>query len=186
MSGKKDFICFDETSGPEIIALLDLAMRQKTDPNTYRHSKMLAGKIIGLYFEKASMRTRLSFETAVYQLGGECIYMGMECGKLGERECIKDFARAASRYLDGFVLRTFNHSAIVEMAAHATKPVINGLSDMHHPCQALGDLMTIREKLGRLDGVKIAYVGDCNNVSRSLAQSASQRGAQLAIACPTG
>ena len=184
MNPKRDFITIDSMSAVEILALLDLAARQKADPNLYRHSKMFNGKTVGLYFEKASMRTRLSFEAAIHQLGGQSLYMGMDSGRLGERESIKDFAKAASRYLDGFVLRTFKHESIVEMARHCSKPVINGLSDTHHPCQALGDLLTIREKIGTLAGVKIAYVGDCNNVCRSLAQAAPKIGALLSIASP--
>ena len=183
---KRDFISFETMSGAEIIALLNLATRQKTDPNTYTYAGILKGKLIGLYFEKASMRTRLSFEAAINQLGGRSLYLGIDCGRLGERECIKDFAKVASSYLDAFILRTFKHESIVEMAAHASRPVINALSDTQHPCQALGDLLTIREKVGRLDGVKVAYVGDSNNVCRSLAQSVPKVGAKLSVSSPDG
>jgi ornithine carbamoyltransferase len=183
---KRDFISFENVGGAEILSLLDLATRQKVDPSSYRFARILQGKVIGIMFEKASLRTRLSFETAVYQLGGQCIYMGPECGRIGERESIKDLAKVSARYLDAFVLRTYKHETIVEMAKHAPKPVINGLSDGHHPCQALGDLLTIREKVGRLEGVKVAFIGDCNNVCRSLAQSLPKVGAQLSVACPHG
>src|SRR6187549_2896489 len=145
-------------STAEITALLDLAGRHKADPNTYRFTKQLSGKVVGIFFEKSSLRTRLSFETAVYQLGGQCIYFGPECGRVGERESIKDLAKVSSRYLDAFVLRTYKHETITEMAKYADKPVINGLSDTHHPCQALGDVLTIREKLGRLEGAKVAFI----------------------------
>lgn len=183
---KRDFLSFDNMSGAEIVALLDLAARQKADPSVYRDSLPLRGRTAGILFEKASLRTRLSFETAVYQLGGHCIYMGPESGRIGEREAIKDLAKVTSRYLDVLVLRTYKHETIVEVARHATKPVINGLSDTHHPCQALGDLLTIRERLGRLQGAKVAFVGDCNNVCRSLAQSLPKVGAALTIASPRG
>jgi len=183
---KRDFLSFDNLNGPDILVLLDLASRQKADPNTYRFSKILSGRVVGVFFEKSSLRTRLSFETAIYQLGGQCIYMGPECGRIGERESIKDLAKVSERYLDAFVLRTYKHETIVELAKYSNKPVINGLSDTHHPCQALGDLLTIREKLGRLEGVKVAFIGDCNNVCRSLAQSLQKVGGRLSVACPQG
>ncbi len=182
----RDFISFDNVSSAEIVALLDLAARQKADPSVYRSAQCLAGKVVGVFFEKASLRTRLSFETAVSQLGGHSIYMGPETGRIGERESIKDLAKVSARYLDVFVLRTYKHETVVEMARHANRPVINGLSDLHHPCQALGDILTIREKLGRLEGVHVAFVGDCNNVCRSLAQSLPKVGARLSVACPHG
>jgi ornithine carbamoyltransferase len=183
---KKDLVSLESVSGPELTALLDLAAKQKADPNTYRNSRPYAGRVVGLFFEKASLRTRLSFETATFQLGGNCIYVGPEAGRIGERESIKDLAKVASRYLDVFVLRTYKHETIVEVARHSNKPVINGLSDLHHPCQALGDLLTIREKCGRIEGVKVAYVGDCNNVCRSLAHALPKLGARLSIASPHG
>ena len=181
---KRDFVSFESLSSADIAVLMDLATRQKTDPNTYRFANILGGKVIGMYFEKASMRTRLSFEAAINQLGGKTLYMGLECGRLGERESIKDFANVASRFLDAFVLRTFSHETIVELAKFSIKPVINALSDTQHPCQALGDLFTIREKLGGIEGVKVAYIGDCNNVARSLSESLPKAGAKLRIACP--
>ena len=183
---KKDLIGLDAMSAPDMLAVLDLASRHKSDPNTYQHSKVLTGKVVGLFFEKASLRTRLSFEVATYQLGGHCIYVGPEAGRIGERESIKDVAKVASRYMDVFVLRTFKNETVVEMAKHSDKPVINGLSDMHHPCQALGDLLTMREKLGRLENIKVAFVGDCNNVCRSLAHALHKVGGKLAIASPQG
>ena len=186
MSKNKDMIALDSMNAADLVALLDLAARQKADPNTYRHSKVLSGRVVGLFFEKASLRTRLSFEVATTQLGGTSIYVGPEAGRIGDRESIKDLAKVASRYLDFFVLRTFKHETITEMAKHSNKPVVNGLSDMHHPCQVLGDLLTIREKLGRLEGLKVAFVGDCNNVCRSLSHALPKVGARLAIASPQG
>jgi len=183
---KRDFTSFDSMSGAEILAILDLAAQQKAEPHSYQTAKVMQGRIAGIFFEKASLRTRLSFETAVCQLGGNCTYMGPESGRIGEREAIKDFAKVASRYLDVFILRTYKHETVTEVARHASKPVINGLSDAHHPCQALGDLLTIREKLGALKNVKVAFVGDCNNVCRSLAQALPKVGAALTIASPRG
>jgi ornithine carbamoyltransferase len=182
----RDLLSLDNVSAPEILAILDLAIKQKADPESYLRNPVLRGKAVGLFFEKASLRTRLSFEVAVAQLGGITIYMGPETGRIGEREAIVDLAKVSSRYLDAFVLRTFKDETITEMARHATKPVINGLSDKQHPCQALGDMLTIQEKLGRLDKIKVAFVGDCNNVCRSLAQALPKMGAQLSVASPHG
>jgi len=183
---KKDLISLDTMSASEILAIVDLAARQKADPNIYRFARMFSGRIVGLFFEKSSLRTRLSFEAASYQLGGQCIYMGPECGRIGERESIKDLAKVSSRYMDILVLRTYKHETIVEMARHASKPVINGLSDTQHPCQALGDVLTIREKMGRIEGVKVAFIGDCNNVCRSLAHAIPKLGGKLTVASPPG
>lgn len=182
----RDLVSLDNVTAAEIVAILDLASKQKADPSTYLANPILRGKSVGLFFEKASLRTRISFETAIFQLGGHCVYMGPETGRIGEREAIVDLAKVSSRYLDAFVLRTFKDETVVEMARHATKPVINGLSDKQHPCQALGDLLTMREKLGRLDGIKVAFVGDCNNVCRSLAHALPKVGAHLFVASPHG
>jgi len=182
----RDFITLETLDAAEITALLDLATRQKSDASTYRNNPPLNGKVVGLFFEKASLRTRLSFETAVYQLGGHCIFFGPECGRIGERESIKDLAKVSARYVDAFVLRTYKQETITEMARWSSKPVINGLSDSHHPCQALGDVLTIREHLGTLDGVKVAYVGDSNNVARSLANALPKLGAKFVVASPHG
>jgi ornithine carbamoyltransferase len=179
-------LTLDNVPASDITAILDLAASQKSDPKTYREHPILAGKVVGLFFEKASLRTRISFETAVCQLGGNCVYMGPECGRIGEREAIVDLAKVSSRYLDAFVLRTFKDETIVELAKHATKPVINGLSDKQHPCQALGDMLTIRERFGRLDKLKVAFVGDSNNVARSLAHALPKMGAQMVVASPHG
>lgn len=183
---KRDLLTLDNLSAQELTAILDLAEKQKTDPSTYCGAQVLKNKVVGLFFEKASLRTRLSFETAVCQLGGNCLYMGPESGKIGEREAIVDLAKVASRYIDAFVLRTFKDETIVELARHATKPVINGLSDKQHPCQALGDVLTIREKFQKLDGLKLAFIGDCNNVCRSLAHALPTLGMTMSVACPHG
>jgi len=144
----------------------------------------LAGRTVGLFFEKQSLRTRLSFEVAIGRLGGSAVFVGPEAGKIGERESAADFARVAGRYLDALVLRVHRHEILEEAAAAADVPVINALSERFHPCQALSDLFTIREKLGRTAGVKVAFIGDGNNVARSLAHACGRCGATLTIASP--
>lgn len=146
----------------------------------------LIGKSIGLLFDKASTRTRISFQAGIYQLGAQAIYINANEMQLGRGETIEDTARVLSRYLHGIVIRTFAHSTIKTFAAHSTIPVINGLTDLHHPCQALADLMTIQEAKGDLSKVRLAYVGDGNNVANSLVESASLTGIDLALACPKG
>ncbi len=144
----------------------------------------LAGKIVALVFQKPSVRTRVSFEVAARQLGGSAIYLRPDDIQLGKREPIKDVARTLSRYVDGIVVRTFSHGDAEEFARYATVPVINGLSDLHHPCQALADLFTLQERAGRLKGLTIGYVGDGNNVLHSLAQGAGLLGVNLQAATP--
>ncbi|MBI3831310.1 MAG: ornithine carbamoyltransferase [Planctomycetes bacterium] len=180
----RDFISLEPFSLEELMEILELAAGQKADPGTYKYIRALTGKVVGLLFEKPSMRTRLSFEVAVSQLGGQTIFMGPDSGVLSGREAIKDVAKVCARYLDAMVLRTKRHETILEMARYAEKPVINGLSEDSHPCQALGDLLTIREKVGRLTGVKVAYIGDANNVCKSLAHGLSKCGSRLAVASP--
>ncbi len=182
----RHFISLENWSEDELIELLDLAERQKQDPSTYRGAAPLAGKVIGLFFEKPSLRTKLGFEVAVFQLGGQVIYIGPGSLKLGKRESVKDFAKVSARFLDAMVLRTLRHETILEVVEHVDVPVINGLSDKAHPCQAIADLLTMREKKGRLEGIKVAYVGDANNVCRSLACAVTKCGGQIVIAAPEG
>ena len=146
----------------------------------------LKGKCLGLIFQKPSLRTKVSFAVAMAQLGGTAIYMAPDEIKLGERESIRDVARTLSRYLDGIVARTFKHGDVVELAEYSTVPVINGLSDFSHPCQALSDLYTVREKKGDLKGLKLAFVGDGNNVCNSLMMAAARMGTDVAVATPKG
>ena len=146
----------------------------------------LIGKSVGLIFEKASTRTRVSFETGIYQLGGQSVYLSSREIQLGRGETIEDTARVLSRYLAAIVIRTFEHSRIEQFAGSATVPVINALTDKHHPCQALGDLLTVQEKKGRLEGVRIAFIGDGNNVANSLIEAAARTGMHIAVACPEG
>jgi ornithine carbamoyltransferase len=142
--------------------------------------------VLGLIFEKPSLRTRVSFETAMAQLGGSSVFLGGKESGLGSRETVPDFARVMSQYVDGVVLRTFRHSTVEEFAAHSTCPVINGLSDYAHPCQALGDLLTIQEVFGSVAGRTVVFVGDGNNVARSLAIGCGKLGARFVLAAPEG
>ncbi|MEW6324042.1 MAG: ornithine carbamoyltransferase [Nitrospirota bacterium] len=146
----------------------------------------LRGKTLGLIFQKASTRTRISFEVAMTQLGGHSLFLSADELQLGRGEPIADTARVLSGYLDGLVIRTFDQATLEEWAAHAAIPVINGLTDLHHPCQALSDLLTITEALGRLRGVKLAYIGDGNNVAHSLVEAAARTGLSITLACPKG
>ncbi len=181
---KRDFLTLLDLSSEEISALLKRALDMKSGIDANKCP--LIGKSIGLLFEKASTRTRVSFEVGIYQLGAHPIYLNPNEIQLGRGETIPDTARVLSRYLDAIVIRTFGHDLLAEFASHSSVPVINGLSDLHHPCQALGDLMTILEKKGRLKDIRIAYVGDGNNVANSLIEAASVTGMNLTIACPEG
>src|SRR5438105_3134299 len=147
---------------------------------------VLAGRVLGLIFEKPSLRTRASFEAAMAQLGGSSIFLSAADGALGQRESVPDFARTLSHYADAVVLRTFRHRTVEEFAAHAGIPVINGLSDLDHPCQALADLLTIQEVLGGIQGKTVVFVGDGNNVARSLAIGCGKLGARFVLAAPEG
>jgi ornithine carbamoyltransferase len=181
---KRDFLTLGDWSPEELDFLLKRALEFKS--GKHANKCPLLGKSIGLLFEKASTRTRISLEAGIYQLGAQAIYMSPEESQLARGETIHDTAKVLSRYLDAVVFRTFSHKSLTEFAALSSIPVINGLSDLHHPCQALGDLMTILEKKGRLKGVRIAYIGDGNNVANSLIEAASKMGMHLVLACPKG
>ncbi len=146
----------------------------------------LIGKSIGLFFEKASTRTRISFQTGIYQLGAQAIYVNTSELQLGRGETLEDTARVLSRYLHGIVIRTFAHEKIEKFAMNASIPVINGLTDLHHPCQVLADLMTIKEKKDLIKDIRISYLGDGNNIANSLIEAASLMGIDLNLACPKG
>jgi ornithine carbamoyltransferase len=151
-----------------------------------QHARPLVGKTLGLMFQKPSVRTRVSFEVGMAQLGGQSLYIGPVDLQGGARETAHDLAKVLSRYLDGIVARTFAHKDVEDMARASSVPIINGLSDGSHPCQALADLFTVQEKLGRLSGVKVAYVGDGNNVCHSLMEASALAGVQLTVAAPAG
>jgi ornithine carbamoyltransferase len=184
MEIKRDFLTLRDVSSKEISRILKRAGEFKAGKDANRCP--LIGKSIGLLFEKASTRTRVSFEVGIYQLGGQALYMNPREIQIGRGETIHDTAKVLSRYLDAVVLRMYGHDTIMEFAMHATIPVINGLSDLHHPCQALADLMTILEKKGRFRGIRLAYIGDGNNVTNSLIEAASLTGINLTVACPRG
>jgi len=184
MDIKRDFLTLRDVSSKEINRILKRAIELKAGKDANRCP--LIGKSIGLLFEKASTRTRVSFEVGIYQLGGQALYMNPREIQIGRGETIRDTAKVLSRYLDAVVVRTYGHDTLVEFARHAAIPVINGLSDLHHPCQALADLMTILETKGRFRGIRLAYIGDGNNVTNSLIEAASLTGMNLAVACPRG
>jgi ornithine carbamoyltransferase len=178
----RHFLTLFDWSAEELEQLLTEAERLKAGPR----QPLLAGRILGLVFEKPSLRTRASFEAAMAQVGGGSIFLSPADGALGQRESVPDFARTLSHYVDAVVLRTFRHQTVEEFAAHASVPVINGLSDRDHPCQALADLLTIREVLGGIQGKTVVFVGDGNNVARSLAIGCGKLGAHFVLAAPQG
>src|SRR2546427_8316760 len=170
----RDLVSLSDLSGGEMELVLDLTGSVKAGPK--RHSRALARKTLAMIFEKPSLRTRVTFETGMTRLGGHAIYLGPQEGKLGERESVPDVARNLERWVDGIVARTFSHQLVKDLAQHARIPVINGLTDEEHPCQAIADFFTIREVCGRLKGIPIAYLGDGNNVAVSLIHAAGLTG----------
>ena len=178
----KHLVTLQEMDRGEILQLFRTTAELKQQRKTAVHK--LEGKTLGLLFQKPSVRTRVSFEVGMAQLGGQSLYIGPVELQEGKRETPKDMARVLSRYLDGIVARTFRHTEVEEMARYSDIPVINGLSDTSHPCQGLADLFTVLEKKGKLQGVKIAYIGDGNNVCHSLMEGCALLGAHLTIAAP--
>jgi len=181
---KKDLISIKDLSSNEIEKIFTLTDNIKRSPGKY--SNTLKGKSIGLLFQKPSNRTRVSFEVGAWQLGAHCTYLGSEEIKLGERESTKDVARTLSRYLDAVIARTFSHEDLMDLAKYATVPVINGLTDLLHPCQVLADIYTIRENKSKLKAVTVSYIGDGNNVCHSLIYGCAKMGINLNIATPLG
>lgn len=180
----KDFLTLLDLSSDEIKKLLERAAELKSGKDS--SSCPLIGKSIGLLFDKTSTRTRISFQTGIYQLGAQPIYINKNELQLGRGESIEDTAKVLSRYLHGIVIRTYTHSSIEKLAANAEIPIVNGLTDLHHPCQALADMLTIKEKKGKLKDVRMAYIGDGNNVANSLLEAALLTGVDFVIACPKG
>jgi len=181
---KKDLLSIGDLSLAQINSIFKLSEELKK--NKKKFVKALSGKSLALLFQKPSNRTRVSFEVGMYQLGGKSLYLSPQEINLGVRETISDVAKTLSRYVDGIVLRTFEHKNCLDMAKAATIPVINGLSDYSHPCQALADLFTIKEKLKTLKKVTLAYVGDGNNVCNSLIFAAVKTGMNISVATPKG
>lgn len=170
----------------EIISILDLADQLKYEQKHGIAHPHLAGKSIGLIFQKASTRTRVSFETGIYQLGGQPLFLSSKDLQIGRGEPIQDTARVLSRYLDGIMIRTFKQKEVEDLAEYGSIPIINGLTDDYHPCQVLADLMTIREKYGSLEGLKMAYIGDGDNMANSLIVGGLKTGMKVSVATPEG
>jgi ornithine carbamoyltransferase len=185
-SPAKDLLTVSSIPKSQVARLLRRAENLKALRRRGRLHQYLSGTTIGLLFEKPSTRTRVSFEAGINQLGGQSLFLSTADIQLSRGESIADTARVLSRYLDALIVRTYDHAIVEEWARTATIPVINGLTDLCHPCQALSDLMTIREKKGTLSGIKIAYVGDGNNVANSLMEAAAKMGMAISLACPTG
>jgi len=182
----RDFTRIAAWSSEDLKTVLDLADRLKELQQKREEHRLLPGRALGMIFQKPSTRTRVSFEVGIAQLGGFGLYLRADDLQLGRGETVKDTATVLSRYLDGILIRTFAQSDVEELAQYASVPVINGLTDEAHPCQALADVMTIREECGRLSGVRIAYLGDGNNVCASLMTAAAKLGMRFIAAVPRG
>jgi ornithine carbamoyltransferase len=179
----RDFLAIPDFSRAELLALFDLAERMRRGEYT---RKPLEGKTLAMIFMKASTRTRVSFEVGTYQLGGHALFLSPRDVQLGRGEPIADTARVLSRYVDGIMIRTFAHQDVEELSRYAEVPVINGLTDLLHPCQILADILTIRQHLGSVEGKKVAWIGDGNNMANSWINAAYRLGFELSIACPEG
>lgn len=180
---KRDLVTILDLGRDEILGLIERAISLKNEQS--RHAP-LAFKTLALIFEKPSTRTRVSFEVAMYQLGGNVIFLTKDVTQMSRKEPTRDTARVLSRYVDGIVMRTYSHSLIEEMARFSSVPVINGLSERYHPCQVLSDLMTIKEYKGEIEGLKVAWIGDGNNVANSWINAAIRLDFTLHLACPNG
>jgi ornithine carbamoyltransferase len=179
----RDFLAIPDYSKEELLALFDLAERMRRGEYTDRP---LAGMSLAMIFMKASTRTRVSFEVGTWQLGGHALFLSPRDVQLGRGEPVADTAQVLSRYVDGIMIRTFAHAEVEELAKFATVPVINGLTDLLHPCQVLADILTIRQHLGTIDGKKVAWIGDGNNMANSWINAAYVFGFDLTLACPEG
>ena len=181
---RRDFISVVDADPHDLTLLLDSAARMKRARGEAGDRRILAGKCLAMVFEKASTRTRVSFEVAMEELGGHAIFLNPHDLQLGRGEEIRDMARVVSRYVAGVMIRAFRHGTIEEFARYSAIPVINGLSDREHPCQILGDLLTLREHFGSTDGLSVAWIGDGNNVCHSLILAAAMAGLDLSVASP--
>ncbi len=179
----RDFLAIPDYSREELTGIFDLAERMRRGEYT---DKPLAGKSLAMIFMKSSTRTRVSFEVGTWQLGGHALFLSPRDVQLGRGEPVADTARVLSRYVDGIMIRTFAHSEVQELATHATVPVINGLTDLLHPCQILADILTIRQHLGSIDGRRVAWIGDGNNMANSWINAAYRLEFDLTLACPEG
>ncbi|MCL5267880.1 MAG: ornithine carbamoyltransferase [Bacteroidetes bacterium] len=181
---KKDFLSIADWSSQEMKQFVDLSMKMKTQPEKYSNS--LKGKSVALIFEKQSLRTHVTFDVGIYQLGGHSVYLSQSDISLGKRESIHDVAKNLERWMSGVVLRTYAHQSCVDMAANMKIPVVNALTDYEHPCQAVGDFLTVKEHLGDLEKKKFVFVGDGNNVCNSLMLMAAKMGTDFVAATPQG
>jgi ornithine carbamoyltransferase len=183
---KKDFLSLHDFSRKELDGLLELALELKKKQKKGDKHRILKGKTLAMIFEKSSTRTRVSFEVGIYQLGGHGLFISSATSQMGRGEPIKDTARTLSRYCDGIMIRTYGQEIVEELAAHAAIPVINGLTDLFHPCQIMADIMTVMEHKGSYEGLKFAWVGDGNNMANTWIEAAAIFGFDLALACPEG
>ena len=182
----KHFLKLADYSEKELLELLNLADQLKFEQKHHIPHPHLAGKTLGMIFQKSSTRTRVSFEVGMYQLGGAALFLSPRDLQIGRGEPVQDTARVLGRYLDGIMIRTFDQSEVEALAEYSGTPVINGLTDYAHPCQVLADLMTIREHKGAFKGLKLAFIGDGNNMANSLIVGGITMGMQVAVACPGG
>ena len=182
----KDLISIHDLEIGEVALILDVAAKLKRKQKKGEPHQYLKGKSLAMLFSKASTRTRTSFEVGFYQLGGHPIYLSDDASQIGRGEPVKDTARVLSRFVDGIMIRTFSHESVIELAKYASIPVINGLTDLLHPCQALTDMFTIQEKMKVLKGRKMVYVGDGNNMAHSLMYACAKVGMNMVCACPKG
>lgn len=178
------FLADDQLNKQQILDLIALARDIKKQPQNYRQA--LAGKSVAMIFEKPSLRTHVSFDIGINKLGGHALYLGQQNGKLGERERVSDYAKNLSCYADAIVARVFDNRSIEQLAHHGSVPVINALCDLYHPCQALADFVTLVENFPELEQIKLAYIGDANNVSNSLMLMAAILGVDFTLVCPLG
>lgn len=183
---KDDLLKLLDLSRQDIHEILDVADQMKYNQKHGLSHDYLRGKVLAMIFEKNSTRTRVSFETGMYQLGGHAIFLSGKESQIGRGEPIEDTARVLDRYCDGIMIRTFAQSEVEELAKYSSVPVINGLTDFAHPCQVLADLMTVRERLARLEGLKLCFIGDGNNMANSLIVGGLKCGMNVSVACPEG
>lgn len=184
MNPMKHLLKLMDWSAEEITEVLDLADALRADNRAGRPHPLLQGKTLGMIFEKSSTRTRVSFETGMYQLGGHALFLSSRDLQIGRGEPVQDTARVLSRYLDGIMIRTFAQAEVEDLARYGSIPIINGLTDFCHPCQVLADLQTVRARQGRIAGLNMCYIGDGNNMANSLIVGFLKMGAHVAIACP--
>src|SRR5438552_9386616 len=183
---KRDLLRLGDLTTDEIEMILDVAARLKRDLRAARPHPLLAGRTLAMIFEKPSLRTRVTFEVGMVQLGGAAIHLAPGDIRLGERESAGDIARNLERWVDLVMARTFLHQSVADLAAGARVPVINGLSDLHHPCQVLSDCFTLLERRDRLEGLRVAFIGDGNNMVHSWMEAAERLGFDFVLACPQG